>query len=217
MMKRIAYKLGHQVCGPWTLINSRFLTVSHFNIITHPVSVWKTEKNISVAEENELSELFDDQSDCLELINDYAQRLNRAMSESNVNEFKAKRTKRLQNQSKLSDNSVSDGDSDDESNSDVSPGIVLGHQSAHDYNFENEIKKRQTIDFILPVEAIRKSFARENHMNMSKNHSVCHYQTDKRIQFEKPESDAPDLAVDIETVNGMVSIESTIYPDMFDL
>lgn len=146
--------------------------------------------------------------DHLEMVMDLAKTMNKAMSERNVYGINTKNKRRNRNltNSIYESNSVSDEESEPVEMHEVNESK---EKSLSGYNYSNELRKRQTIDFIVPYNSLQRdeinNFNGER-LNSHTSVSPRKFMTSKKILFEKPESDAPDLAVDIDTVNGLTLV-----------
>ena len=142
------------------------------------------------------------------MVMDLADTMKKAMSERNFYGItpKNKRKNRNQTNSIYDSNSVSDKESEAVEMQEINESK---EKSLSGYNYSDELRKRQTIDFIVPLNSLQKDEI--NNLNIKPLNSHISFKprkflTSKRILFEKPESDAPDLAVDIDTVNGLTLV-----------
>jgi hypothetical protein len=164
---------------------------------SHRFHVWRTEKNLSFDDYQEMSDHFDNYDD-LDLIDGYAENMQRAMSEKNVlgisSRFGKKRRRQFRN-TKSSFETVSD-DGSEEVN-------VIGNIIEDDYHHEftsyaND--KRQTHEY--EYSGMNNNF--DTHEAKADNMSMVCKIDKKRNTLQKKSTKKTNSIVDIESINGKV-------------
>lgn len=163
---------------------------------SHRFHVWRTEKNVSIDDCQELSEHIGDYDD-LDLIDSYAQHIQKAMSEKNVLGISSRfgKKKRQFRNTKSSVETVSDDESEEVN--------VIGDLVDDDNHYEftsyaND--KRQTHEY--EYSGMNNNF--ETHEAKADNMSMACTIDKKRNTLQKKSTIKTNSIVDIESVNGKV-------------
>lgn len=162
--------------------------------------MWRTEKNLSLDDYNELSEQYED-VEHLEIIHSYVNNLQKAMSENNIGKLIGGTHKRARD---FSQTSSEEGSLQD----DVSESINMAHpdpesRDEQDYDYHNyETQKQQTHNF----DTMEQNFDLDNRRFDPETMSLDKIQRDKRGTCkEKLSTNKTNSVVDIDTVDGKVS------------
>ena len=165
---------------------------------SHRFHVWRTEKNISIDDYQELSEHVGNYDD-LDLFDSYAEHMQRAMSEKNVLGISSRfgKKRRQFRNTKSSVETVSDDESEEVN--------VIGDLIDDDYHNEftsygND--KRQTHEY--EYSGMNNDF--ETHEAKDDNMSMVCKIDKKRNTLHKKSTKKTNSIVDIDSVNGKVSL-----------
>lgn len=182
---------------------------ARFRSNTNRLNMWRTEKNISLDDYNEISDYAADY-DHLDMIHDIAQNLKKAISERSVLGMSFNKKKR-----KFYNSVERDGSFDDDSDS-----VGMSHQEVQDFDevdfqhFSNV--KRQTLDNTIGYEKFDSSNKDINSEIVNKIDEVMtlnQYESSRDRQNQDLSSNKVNSLVDIDTVNGKVSAKLLIAID----
>ena len=172
------------------------------------LNMWRTEKNISLEDYNEISDYAADY-DHLDMIHDIALNLKKAMSERSVFGISLNKKKR-----KFYNSVERDGSFDDESES-----VEMNHQEVQDFDevdFQSLSNvKRQTLDNTIRYEHFDSSSKDINSEIVNKMDEVLtlnQYESSRDRAKQDLSSNKINSLVDIDTINGKVrSMIANVY------